>query len=148
MSFINLDESITKNKLSSANLVKSGSSGNFFASSSGDVAVTNLSATIITSGKPVLITLEPSTAAGVDKYLRGTGIAATLALLKNNSGGPGLVEVSRMSLIGDVYYPPSAMQFIVPGLDAGTHTFYIYAGTSTTMSVYVYNVRLVALELS
>lgn len=124
----------------------SASSGSFSTSSATFVDVTNLSVTIVGSGRPIKIFVEPAKIIGDSpSILDGGYIAATAAgmfrILRDAT------EVSGMSIGGEII-PSGAIAFVdVPG--AGTFTYKLQAtiGSLGSGTVSVETCKLVAYEL-
>jgi len=136
-------------------VVKSSSTGSFSTSSTSDTDVTNASVTLTTTGRPVMIYLEPD----------GTTSAATLGLTEPNGVGPNATfrlvrDVSTQVAITGLSYdwingavaqdlniPPGCIHFF-DDVAAGTFTWKLTARVSTgTFTVSVENSRLVAVEI-
>ncbi len=141
---------------SSVNVVTSPSCGMFTTASTTEVQVTNLSVTITTSGRPVILALIPApgltpsttsfmgqstwiafqstTNAGASILLkRGSSIVANIAA-QTNTGPLGITVPSQM--------------FTLDPVGAGTYTYsvgaYLYVGSTP---IWIYNFQLLAYEL-
>ncbi len=144
---------IAKTKLAAVGQQISTSSGSFSTSSTSLVDVTNLTVTITTGGRPVMVFLIPKTD-GTSGYLdvtEGTGGGSTLAAIAFFRDATKIFN----SLIGGSVLL-NTEQFIVPpgsfstidAVGAGTYTYKVQANVgSASDSLQVTEVMLVAYEL-
>lgn len=143
---------VTRAKLESVGQQISSASGFYTTTSATFVDVTNLSVSITTTGRPVILTLVPSgTSHGYVSMAKASSTpqmtwafsraAANLfeALLQNTSGGATTVTAS---------YPCSTFHYL-DAVGAGTYTykFAVKGDSIATTTVTVYDCKLVAYEL-
>lgn len=123
-----------------------------FTTSSASAAVTNLTVTITTTGRPVYLALIPDGSVN-DSYIgasRTTGTTAYIGLQIDRGGGNtwrfncGQTVGSSSSF--SIYYPVSSV-FHIDVPSAGTYTYTVYASSSTATSVAVAYAKLIAYEL-
>lgn len=130
----------------------SNSSSTFFTSSTTYVDVTNLSVTITTSGRPVMLMLQPdgsnagyiqtvdptgATSLATIAFLRGAGVISETVLFSSASAVPGTATG----------VPQGSVSF-VDAVAAGTYTYKVQVKTgSGTDQVLAYYCKLVAFEL-
>jgi hypothetical protein len=129
-----------KSDLPSIGQQVSASTGNFSTASATPVDVTNATVTITTTGRPVLLFLQPDGSTTLDASVRSTGAAAvTVVLLRDGT------TIARMA-VGDSNVPVGAVQFLdVPA--AGTYSYKLQANTPGAGSVVITYSKLVAYEL-
>ena len=148
---------ITKGQLAALGQQVSSSCGNFSTSSGSATTVTNLSVTITTTGKPVMIMMQPdqtssiggtsshiavnATSGSPDGFIYGYNGASQI-YLSQVSGGPATNSV--------IAIPTSSIQFMDTSVTGtpGTYTYTIkasYNGVGSHLSVF--NAVLVAYEL-
>jgi len=145
---------ITKPKLAALGQQLSGSCGTFTGSGINIAAVTNLSVTITTTGRPVMIQVIPEQyALGANSFIRvestGTITEMTVSVLR---GATTIANIGLGGLYADggtnnITYPPSAVTY-VDTPSAGTYTYSVYyeqtlSASSTTWS----NCKLLVYEL-
>lgn len=132
----------------------SASSSNFFTSSGTITSVTNLSVTIVTTGRPVMVMLIPdgtssfsrifvdSTTGGAQGtfYLnRDSGAARSIGYLGGTGGGAGSYNQ---------FVPPGAISWIdLPSAASHTYVAQVEADTGTGTEIGVFYSKLVAYEL-
>lgn len=148
------DGAVTGPKLAAANYEPSSSCGTFTTSSSSFVDVTNLTVTIVTTGRPVVITLR-SDGTGAASYVgvsAGT-VAGTAAFRILQDGSEIAQHFVSCAGAGDssvsTFVPSSSLNTFVGG--SGTsHTYKVQAKAlsgSFSETAYVINAQLVAYEL-
>jgi hypothetical protein len=141
------DGSITKAKMAtSAGQQISSSSGAYSTSSGSYVDVTNLTVTITTTGRPVMLALIGD----------GSGLGSTVGNIANASSS-GIIRLLRgATVMYDYLYghsayfnmPPGAFKHFDP-VAAGTYTYKIQAKVdSGAVAVYVQYCKLFAWEIS
>lgn len=129
------DASVTYAKRASATISTSSSSGTYSTTSTSRVDVTNLTVSITTTGRPVLLVLQGSTSAA-----RIVGPAGTTGSIYLMRGGTDIAGIT----VQNAQYLPAVSFFDSPA--AGTYTYKIQAVVSaSTMSID--NQVLVAVEL-
>lgn len=145
---------ITKPKLAALGQQLSGSCGTFTGSGINIAAVTNLSVTITTTGRPVMIQVIPEQyALGANSFIRVESTTAitemTVSVLRGATtiANIGLGAVYADAGTNDITYPPSAVTY-VDTPSAGTYTYSVYyeqtlPASSTTWS----NCKLLVYEL-
>jgi hypothetical protein len=121
--------------------VVSGSSGNFTTTSTSPtyVDVTNLSATITTRGRPVMLLVQPAGATG--STMANTTTTATLDIVIVR----GATNIARWFL-GAPYATAPQLQFL-DVVAAGTYTYKVQAAVISGGTGYVTQYKLVAIEL-
>jgi hypothetical protein len=142
-----VNNSVTPAKLSSANAITSASCGAFSTSSNSYVGVTNLSVTIVTSGRPVLLMLRPDN--------NGTNQSSVMAFtgygrLRFVLYGSGIAEQSIPTTASNVNsysgLPPSAYSFI-DFQAAGTYTYAVQVVSQGAGQMNVDFCTLLAMEI-
>lgn len=133
---------ITKAKLAALGQQVSSSSGNFTTTSASLTAVTNLTCTITTSGRPVMVMLTP------DGTLDGSEIDTNNSLciceFRRDSTTIGSFELQGTT--GQVWVGPPSVS-VVDVVAAGTYTYVLRASASPGSTVGVRYCRLVVFEL-
>lgn len=128
----------------------SASSGNFTTTSTSFVDVTNLSVTITTTGRPVVLKLIPDGAAAAYIAAGATSaanVAVYLALLRGASNIGQAQMNGQFSGAAVQGQSPGAFEMVDP-VGAGTYTYKIQAAIVASPAVcYVQNCKLVAYEL-
>jgi hypothetical protein len=121
--------------------VVSSSSGNFTTTSTSPtyVDVTNLSATITTRGRPVMLLVQPAGATG--STMANTTTTATLDIVIVR----GATNIARWFL-GAPYATAPQLQFL-DVVAAGTYTYKVQAAVISGGTGYVTQYKLVAIEL-
>lgn len=132
------DGSVTTAKLSAVNSQTSSSCGSFNTNSTSYVDITNLTATITTTGRPVQIMCVASSSP--ESYFAGfTSAAMSIKILR------GASAVSENQLNSQV--PPSSILHYDP-VAAGTYTYKLQAKTASgATAVFAANVILVIREV-
>lgn len=122
-------------------VIKTSSSGSFTASSSSFVNVTNLSGTITTTGRPVMLIVQSDGSGSAPFITPGSGLL-DLQFFNNTSSG----EVGRFEFNGadSGEYPVSFSLLDFP--PAGTYNYLVRAKATGTSGVVAF-VRLVAFEI-
>jgi hypothetical protein len=149
------DNAVTRAKLAAVGHQISDSSGTASTSSTSYGDVTNLSVTITTTGRPVVLALIPDGSAS-EAYLGSVHASAAMAeclyrILEDAS------DIAVFSFRGDVSamtvvlaVPPGSVYLVHP-TSAGTYTYKIQAKVGPTATgtpaCRTYNVKLVAYEL-
>lgn len=156
------DSSVTLAKLGSSNLVVTSSSSAYQATGSvSPFTVTNLSTTITTNGRPVVVSLEPapstyissgSTFFGsfVRQFANPSGTSDALFFVRDSSTTAYffLSNLSGAATIDDMRNQCSNFRYTETSLAAGTYTFAVKIGLAATgNTVFVYNCRLVVREV-
>jgi hypothetical protein len=121
--------------------VVSSSSGNFTTTSTSPtyVDVTNLSATITTRGRPVMLLVQPAGATG--STMANTTTTATLDIVIVR----GATNIARWFL-GAPYATAPQLQFL-DVVAAGTYTYKVQAAVISGGTGYVTQYKLIAIEL-
>lgn len=131
------DASVTRPKLASVGQQVSSSCGIFTTTSTSFVSVTNLSVTITTSGRPVMLMIQAD----------GTGSSSSFECVSH----PGVLAFFRgVSDISGVAIPASQVPGCMSYLDAvaaGTYTYTLQAKVNSGGTLAVSNAVLVAYEL-
>lgn len=138
------DANVTKAKLAALGQQISSSSGNYTVTGS-FADVTNLTVTITTTGRPVMLLIQ-SDGTGLATNKTQIDIAASSCLLKYLRDGSDLAY-NNFSIGGSVSY---LGEFTFPYVDvpsAGSHTYKLQAERVSGSSVSINNVVLVAYEL-
>jgi hypothetical protein len=146
---------VTRAKMASVGQQVSSSCGAFGTTSTTAVDVTNLSVSITTTGRPVVIALVPD---GSDVGRIGIEFSAS-----SSSGGEGFfklleagVEIAAWSMktaagsasvTNPELYVPCGSIFFVRPVAAGTYTYKLQAYASSNYQTSVINCKLVAYEL-
>lgn len=141
---------LTRQGLPTVGQQVSTSSGTFSTASNTAVDVTNLSVTITTSGRPVLVMLESDGNAAGALGTNTAGASLRITFLRDASV---ISDVNVFAQIGIPDYkaltqiPPSILKLDTP--PAGTYTYKVQAWNSAvgTGSVYVTNAQLAVFEL-
>jgi hypothetical protein len=149
------NNNVTKQKLSALGQQISSSSGAFTTTSLTPVAVTNLSVTLTTTGRPIMILLIADGSGGSNAYLgasrsvAGTSATATFYVeitgVTSNSINQGIrIDGASGVLINRVL--PGCLNHVHVAV-AGTYTVSIGASGGLTSTAEVNNCKLVAYEL-
>jgi hypothetical protein len=141
------DASVTQSKLATLPQTISSSSGSVSSSSTTFAQITNHTAAITTTGRPVIVMFMPeagtSNAAGVlvgsgsDGYIRfkrGATVITTFNVTNNQAAGT-------------IAHAPGGFSFIDTGASAGTTTYTAEYRVGTTGSISVQYISLAAWEL-
>lgn len=137
------DHAITSIKLAAANWAKSGSCG-IFAVNVVSTDILNLSVTITTSGRPVLIFLAPATSTDTPhiEYLNGRG---DITILRNST------QLAKYEL---PFSSTDKTNLVYPIIDtpaAGTYTYKVQGHNISNMPFfypwYIYNTCIFAMEI-
>lgn len=147
-----LDANVTNAKIEAVNFQQSSSTGSFTTSSLTYVDVTNLTVTITSIGKPVVIIMQPD-ASGNDAFITLTGSSTTVAgtgqfqlLIDGAANNNWRMVTLNTGGVPTLAIPPAVMIFLTPA--AGAHTYKIQAKIgSFTTSLAVANTKLVGYEL-
>lgn len=142
------DGAVTQAKRAALGQQLSSSSGTFFTSSNTPDDVTNLSVTITTTGRPVVLTLISDSSSNSSEIAIGNGGAVNfcnLLILRDST------EVMNQIFGGNptpelMSFPPSAIKHIdIPS--AGTYTYKVQASVSVGSDVGINYCKLIAYEL-
>lgn len=131
----------------------SSSSGNYTLTSTSETDVTNLSVSITTTGRPVMMMLIPDGSFTGDSYIgasNGAGIAGTyygLFYFERDGSNIALVDFGgTIPASALVRCPPSALAYMdTPA--AGTYTYKVAVKGTTGTTVYVQYCKLLVYEL-
>lgn len=96
--------------------------GSFSTSSTSEVAVTNLSATITCQGRPVLVTVQPGIANNAAIYKAGTSDFGVILAYR----GATLLGAWQIGT-GATFQLPASLQVVDTSLPTGSQTFAIHA---------------------
>lgn len=145
----------SKSNLPAVGQQVSGSSGNFSTASTSYNTPTNLSVTITTTGRPVLLIVQGSGVTGLNNsgYTCNSSSSACnmnyrfirdAANLGNNTLGSQATGATAISMAF-----PSSISQLDTGATAGSHTyqFQVAAGLSGSPTVFAVNLELIAFEL-
>jgi hypothetical protein len=145
------DGGITRPKMVAVGQQVSSSSGVFTTSSSSLVDVTNLSVSLTTTGRPVMLLLIDDGTGGYVQFDRSTAAVEPGVVIAFLRAGVAIsTQTYRVSLASsytnELQMPPSIFQFFdVPA--AGTYTYKVQAKITSATTVTVGNCKLVAYEL-
>jgi len=117
----------------------SNSSATFSTASSSPTAITNLSVTITTTGRPIFVGLVAATSGQSAITVSGTPFAGAVYLFN------GASQIANYGINPEVSIPTSSI-YTIDTPSAGTYTYSAKASISGT-SISVFNTRLVAYEL-
>lgn len=132
-------------------LVTSANTGQTIAANT-QTPLTNLSGTLTTNGRPVMVFLEPTTTS--ESFINCSGASGGIC-----AGGPEFISLYRDNVqIFEMAYSQNVMTSATssgtqPGLlyldtpNASTHTYRVDGRVGSTGSLYVQNYKLVAYEL-
>lgn len=135
---------ITAANLPAANYVVSSGSGAYTTTSGTYVNPTNLSVSLTTTGRPVVLQLVPSSTTDNASigFVSGGTVGAFTRFTQDGTTLPSQVYVAT----GSTYFPCGAFSvFTVPS--SGAHTFEFRIKRSSAGTVYVTDCKLVAREL-
>lgn len=141
-----VDRSVTNIKLGDANIVESAGCGNFTTTSATYVDVTNLSVTITTTGRPVLVCLT-SDGSG-DSILGGDGGGAT-----NSNMYVRIWRDGDVSFQGNIANFTTNYNYSTPNIHhlesvaAGTYTYKVSIRHTTGGTALCYKMKLKVMEL-
>lgn len=127
-----INGSVTLAKQAAASYTLSGSSGGFSTTSVGPIAVTNLNCTIVSTGKPILVTLIPDGSTINASYIVGHNPNPNLAIFRDGS------IIALINIATDTgAIPPGSITFLDTGAAAGSRNYVIqvYPDTGTTVIV-------------
>jgi hypothetical protein len=132
---------VTRAKLEAVGNQTSSSCGNFSTSSTSFVDITNLTISITTSGRPVIVFCQDDGSGhGTFGGFIGTSTSLTFKLLRNAAT---IVEFGTAS---GTSKPPSAM-FAIDAPAAGTYTYKVQLKAGSAAGVNAYFMKLMAYEL-
>lgn len=148
-----LNGNVTKPKLAAVGQQISSSCGSFTTTSLTPVAVTNLSVTITTTGRPVVVTLIPD-GSGTGSYIGSSKSSTTSTSGLIYIERTGITSGSNACLIGadgasgnlNVKVPVGSISLLDVPL-AGTYTYSISASGGFSNALTVANAKLIAYEL-
>jgi hypothetical protein len=151
------DGSILQSHMSTAPaaIISSGDSGSFSTSSTNYVNVTNLSATITTTGRPVLVRLIGPAATGANfiKVTNATGLTTgyygSLGITRDAGDKRGLVALSGQRSGASTWIAvPSQSYWYVDVVAAGTYTYQMVAGVNNALvTIELTSCRLSVMEV-
>ena len=136
---------ITRSNLAAVGQQVSSSCGNFTTASDAYVSVTNLSVTITTSGRPVMVMLQADgTNSASSLYTPFAGNTILVQILR----GASSVSISYIGASVDtgLIVPPSSI-LVLDTPSAGTYTYSVNVLATASESIYINNAVLVAYEL-
>lgn len=145
------DGSVTRPKLASLGQQISSGCGNFSISSTSAVTVTNLTVTITTSGRPVMLMIQPDSSTSGEASIRvsattgGSTTAFHMYIERDATADFGRNTCGTTG--NDLQVPVSFSSIDTPS--AGTHTYVVWAFVSGTgpTGISINNAALVAYEL-
>ncbi len=141
------DGSVTNVKLATANVSDSSASGAYSTASGTFVDVTNMTVTLATVGRPVLLSFRPSTSGGSISGQDSSGQVEYKIL--RDGGSISVAVLTSSGVPGGFASPPGCLNYIDNTPTAGSHTWKLQAraasGASTT--AHVNNVIMQAWEL-
>lgn len=154
-----INQGITRSNLTAVGQQVSSSSGSFSTTSVSEVAVTNLSVSITTTGRPVVVLLQPNQSVSGSIFITtasGTTTASfAISVYRDISGTP--VKVFSLAPLNTfaappsnpygLTYPASSVYCIDTTATAGAHTYTVYAQLVSPGTLQVSNCVLVAYEL-
>jgi len=135
------DAAITQAKRASLGQQISSSSGTYSTTSTSVVAVTNLTLSITTTGRPVMLMVIPATSGTCN--FETSGGASGIFFYRGSSP---IAESLIGNLLEALALPPSSLSF-VDIVAAGTYTYTLRVKAGSGATVEVTNCRLVAFEL-
>lgn len=140
--------SVSRNNLAAVGQQVSTSCSNFSTASSTYVAVTNLSVTITTTGRPVIITIMP------DGSNAGGAFGGTIATIGSTTGSSNIAYLRDTTYIAEYTYSTAtnAAALMSPGIfvdvvAAGTYTYTVKTRNNSGGSAQVFYWKLAAYEL-
>ena len=130
--------------------VSLGTGGSTYISSTTDVPVTNLTVTIVTTGRPVIAFLAPEE--GADAYIGENGSMVgtsycSLALYRGSTRVSSTFQGINFNPTASEYYSPNTFHFLDLTAPAGTNTYSVHFTSTTGFTFRFASVRLVAFEL-
>lgn len=133
--------SVTNAKLVAANKQLSSSSGSFSTGSSSYVDATNLTCTITTSGRPVIIQLVPDGSSASYIYNDSSSSGVSLDILRD------VTEIAAYSLSSSRTPASGIVAYDAPA--AGTYTYKVRAARDVLVAgnTYIMNSKLLVVEL-
>lgn len=124
------DANVTRPKLAAVGQQISASCGNFSTTSATPVNVTNLSVTITTSGRPVLIALQADGSSNFYQCEEGNGPSTDVIAYFRGATQIATHDVVVSDVTGPVPFPPSFIDVVT----AGTYTYTVKVQTSGTLT--------------
>lgn len=148
-----IDNNVTKAKLAALGQQLSASCGTFTTTSLSPVSVTNLSCTITTVGRPVMIMLVPD-ASGGSSFIGSSKNSTTSTAAQIYIDGGSITPSSVISTIGvdgasanlNIKAPVGSISYIDAPV-AGTHTYSISASGGFSNTLTIQNAKLLVYEL-
>lgn len=135
---------ITIPLMAAPNLVAS-SSVTFFTSSNSPVAVTGLTTTLTTHGKPVQLTFQ-SDGLGSPAFVTLVTGANAFYIYRDGTQISNTVYSVAAAVTGDTV-SPTGLNFLDPSPSAASHTYQLYIAQGSAGSVGVTNIIMIAREL-
>lgn len=143
---------VTRPKLEAVGQQVSSTCGSFSSSSGSAVDVTNLTVTLTTSGRPVVLFLIPDGSANVseiDVQQSAGGVGVNQTALVRDGANLALYRLGAESTgggTGTMRYPPGVISYL-DVVSAGTYVYKIQTGTITGPGCNFKYIKLVAYEL-
>lgn len=132
---------VTAAKRSAVALGESSSCGAFSTTNTSFVGVTNLSAGITTSGRPVMLMLKSDGSGNGSSFRNDSTNGGELRFLRNGA------EVGRVFVGGVAFRSASTLHYVDTSLSAGSYTYTVEARSITGAVTQVNYYKLVAFEL-
>lgn len=142
--------SVTKPKLAALGQVISSSSGAYSTTSTSTVAITNLSVSITTSGRPVILMAIPDGATNGSEFRASSGSTAPTVIVSWFRGASDIADFLLRSSVAGVTGVQAGgfmpVQYFDP-VAAGTYTYTLRATCASGSSFAATNIKIVAYEL-
>lgn len=148
------DDAVTQAKLGAANIVESTAASAFFSTSTSYTDITNLSVSITTTGRPVVIVLQPSTSDSRISCSSSSNATPSWScyfrvLRGSTNVGTNFVSYQYPDNASDtVVGLPGSVVHVVDTPSAGTYTYKVqWRGTGEDPQLFVNNYSLMVYEL-
>lgn len=148
-----IDGSVTPAKKAALGQQISLSSGGYFTTSTSLTDVTNLTVTITTTGRPVMLKLQPDGVGTAEMSCLGVANATSVVSTRFVRGSTAIADFVQYLLpsnFGGVNHGIAVPSSVISHIDtpvAGTYTYKVQVATSASMQLNVLNTVLVAFEL-
>jgi hypothetical protein len=148
--YASINQGITRSNLASVGQQVSSSSGSAQTASAVFVDVTNLSVSITSTGRPIIIMFIPDTSGngyfGASNTGSGTATAGFQLLRGVSTIAATIVAASSSASTGSIFVPPGCMNYI-DVVSAGTYTYKLQYRAQFAQFAVAFGVIMIAYEL-